>query len=112
MFDLDGKRALVTGASGGIGGAVATALHGLGAVIGLSGRNIDSLRARSAALGGERCHVLCADLAAPEAAEALAADAVTAMGGIDILVNNAGITRRSEERRVGKACRCRWAPYH
>ncbi len=93
MFDLDGKRALVTGASGGIGGAVATALHGLGATVALAGRNIDSLRARAQALGGERCYVLSADLADPGAAEGLAGDAESAMGGIDILVNNAGITR-------------------
>ena len=93
MFDLDGKRALVTGASGGIGGAVAAALHGLGATVGLAGRNVDSLRARSEALGGARCHVLSADLAGPGAAEGLADAAAAAMGGIDILVNNAGITR-------------------
>lgn len=92
MFDLDGKRALVTGASGGIGGAVAAALHGLGATVALAGRNTTALAERAAALGG-RCHVLSADLAEPSAAEALAGDAAAAMGGIDILVNNAGVTR-------------------
>ena len=92
MFELDGKRALVTGASGGIGGAVAMALHGLGATVALAGRNAEALAARAEALGG-RCHVLTADLAEPSAAEGLVRDAEAAMGGIDILVNNAGVTR-------------------
>lgn len=93
MFDLNGKRALVTGASGGIGGAVAAALHELGATVALTGRNLDALHACALTLGGERCHALSADLADPTAAEGLAGDAAAAMGGIDILVNNAGITR-------------------
>jgi len=93
MFDLSGKRALVTGATGGIGGAVATTLHGLGATVALAGRNAAALAERSDALGGARCHALIADLADPSAIEGLAGDAEAAMGGIDILVNNAGLAR-------------------
>lgn len=93
MFDLGGKRALVTGASGGIGGAVAGAFHALGATVALSGRNADALQARADALGRTRCQVLVADLADANAAEALARDAEDAMGGVDILVNNAGLAR-------------------
>ncbi|MEK9670999.1 MAG: 3-oxoacyl-[acyl-carrier-protein] reductase [Rhodospirillaceae bacterium] len=92
MFDLNGKRALVTGASGGIGGAIARALHGAGATVGLSGRRIDALEPLKAELG-DRAHVLPADLGSAEGTDKLAADAEATMGGIDILINNAGLTR-------------------
>lgn len=92
MFDLTGKTALITGASGGIGGAIAKALHGAGATVGLSGTRVEPLEALAAELG-ERAHVLPCNLGDPEAVDALTKDAATAMGGIDILVNNAGITR-------------------
>ena len=92
MFDLGNRRALVTGASGGIGGAVASALHRQGATVALAGRNREALEERAAALG-ERVHVLTADLADPEAADGLAKAATEAMGGVDILVNNAGLAR-------------------
>ncbi|MEM9475888.1 MAG: 3-oxoacyl-[acyl-carrier-protein] reductase [Pseudomonadota bacterium] len=92
MFDLSGKTALVTGASGGIGGAIATALHGAGATVGLSGTRTEPLEALAARLG-ERAHVLPCNLSDLDAVEALPKQAVEAMGGLDILVNNAGITR-------------------
>ncbi len=92
MFGLDGKRALVTGASGGIGSAIAGALHAQGAMVTLSGRDGGKLEALAARLGAD-AHVAVADLADPAAAGALAKTAEAAMGGIDILVNNAGMTR-------------------
>ena len=92
MFDLTGKAALVTGASGGIGGAIATALHGAGAVVGLSGTREAPLAELAAELG-ERVHVLPCDLSDMAAVEALPKRAVESMGSLDILVNNAGITR-------------------
>src|SRR6056297_1194858 len=92
MFDLTGKCALVTGASGGIGGAIARALHGAGATVGLSGTRVEPLEALAAELG-ERAHVLPCDLADAGAVDALPKQAIEAMGGLDILVNNAGITR-------------------
>ncbi len=92
MFDLTGKAALVTGASGGIGGAVARALHGAGATVGLSGTRVEPLQALAAELGA-RAHVLPANLSDAASVEALPKAAAEAMGGIDILVNNAGITR-------------------
>ena len=92
MFDLTGQTALVTGASGGIGGAIARALHAQGAELMLSGTRAEALRALAAELG-ERAHVGIADLADPAAAEHLVREAETAMGRIDILVNNAGLTR-------------------
>lgn len=92
MFDLTGKRALVTGASGGIGGAVAQALHAAGAVVALSGTREEPLRTLAETLG-ERAHVVTANLSDAAAVEALPKAAAEAMGGVDILVNNAGITR-------------------
>ncbi|MCP1170508.1 3-oxoacyl-ACP reductase FabG [Limimaricola litoreus] len=92
MFDLTGKCALVTGASGGIGGAIATALHGAGATVGLSGTRTAPLEELAARLG-ERAHVLPCNLSDAEAVNALPKQAIEAMGGLDILVNNAGITR-------------------
>ena len=92
MFDLAGKKALVTGASGGIGGAIAKALHREGAVIGLSGTRREALEQRAGELG-ERVHVLPCNLADKSAVEALVPAAESTLGGLDILVNNAGITR-------------------
>lgn len=91
MFDLTGKTALVTGASGGIGGAVARALAAQGAKVALSGTRVAPLEALAAEIEG--AHVLPCDLSDAEAVEALPKRAVEAMGGVDILVNNAGITR-------------------
>jgi 3-oxoacyl-[acyl-carrier protein] reductase len=92
MFDLTGKTALVTGASGGIGGAIAQALHAAGATVALSGTRTAPLEALAADLGS-RAHVLTCDLSDPASVEALPKSAAAAMGSVDILVNNAGITR-------------------
>ena len=92
MFDLTGKCALVTGASGGIGAAIAHALHGAGAVVGLSGTRVEPLESLAAELGSG-AHVLPCDLGDKDAVESLPKAAQAAMGGLDILVNNAGITR-------------------
>ncbi|SEQ64775.1 3-oxoacyl-[acyl-carrier-protein] reductase [Thalassovita taeanensis] len=92
MFDLTGKCALITGASGGIGGSIAKALHGAGATVGLSGTRVEPLEALAAELG-ERAHVLPCNLSDKDALEALPKQAAEAMGAVDILVNNAGITR-------------------
>ncbi|MCQ8781373.1 3-oxoacyl-[acyl-carrier-protein] reductase [Mangrovibrevibacter kandeliae] len=92
MFDLTGRKALVTGASGGIGEGIARALHARGAIVGLHGTRRDALEAVAASLG-ERAHVLPANLSLREDQSALAAAADAALGGVDILVNNAGITR-------------------
>ena len=92
MFDLSGKCALVTGASGGIGAAIARALHAAGATVGLSGTREEPLQALAAELGA-RAHVLPCNLSDPAAVEALPKQAIAAMGAVDILVNNAGITR-------------------
>ncbi|PIE07951.1 MAG: 3-oxoacyl-[acyl-carrier-protein] reductase [Rhodobacterales bacterium] len=102
MFDLTGKTALVTGASGGIGGAIARALHGAGAVVGLSGTREAPLQALAAELG-DRAHVLPCNLSDPEAVDALPKQAIAAMGGVDILVNNAGITRDQVFMRMSDA---------
>jgi 3-oxoacyl-[acyl-carrier protein] reductase len=92
MFDLTGKAALVTGASGGIGADIARALHGAGATVGLSGTRVDPLETLAAELG-DGAHVLPCNLGDASAVEALPKDAAAAMGSVDILVNNAGITR-------------------
>ncbi|SPJ29483.1 3-oxoacyl-[acyl-carrier-protein] reductase [Falsiruegeria mediterranea] len=92
MFDLTGKNALITGASGGIGGEIARVLHGAGATVGLSGTRVEPLQALADELG-ERAHVLPCNLSDAEAVSALPKQAVEAMGSVDILVNNAGITR-------------------
>jgi len=92
MFDLSGKGALVTGASGGIGGAIARALHGAGAKVGLSGTRKDALDALADELG-EGAYPVAADLSSADAAGGLIEDAGAALGGIDILINNAGLTR-------------------
>jgi len=100
MFDLTGRAALVTGASGGIGAAVARVLHGSGATVGLSGTRTAPLEALAEALGG-RAHVLPCDLGDAAAVEALPRQAAEAMGSVDILVNNAGITRDGLMARMG-----------
>lgn len=92
MFDLTGKTALVTGATGGIGGAIAAALHRQGATVALSGTRREKLEEVAAALG-ERAHVVPTNLSSMAEVEALVPAAEKAMGGLDILVNNAGITR-------------------
>lgn len=93
MFELTGKRALVTGASGAIGGAIAAALHGQGAIVGLSGTRKDALEKVAAELG-ERTAVLPCNLGDAAAVEKLVPEAEAALGGeVDILINNAGITR-------------------
>ena len=92
MFDLTGKTALVTGASGGIGADIARALHKAGATVGLSGTRTGPLEALAAELGS-RAHVLPCNLSDPAAVEGLVKQATEAMGSVDILVNNAGITK-------------------
>ncbi|MDX8352230.1 3-oxoacyl-[acyl-carrier-protein] reductase [Cognatiyoonia sp. IB215182] len=92
MFDLTGKNALITGASGGIGGAIAKAVHDAGAVVALSGTRVEPLEELAASLG-ERAHVLPCNLSDAEAVNALPKQAADAMGSVDVLVNNAGITR-------------------
>jgi len=92
MFDLTGKTALVTGASGGIGGGIARALHAQGATVGLSGTRRDALEALATDLGS-RAHVLPCNLSDAAQVEALVGEAEKAMGQLDILVNNAGLTR-------------------
>jgi 3-oxoacyl-[acyl-carrier protein] reductase len=92
MFDLTGKTALVTGATGGIGAAIAMALHKAGATVAISGTRAAVLEALKAELGGERVHVLPCNLSDAAAVEKLVPEAEAAMGSLDILVNNAGIT--------------------
>jgi len=92
MFDLTGKTALVTGASGGIGGAIARALHQQGATVALSGTRRDALDALAGELPG-RVHVVPCNLADKDDVETLVPKCEEAMGKLDILVANAGVTR-------------------
>ena len=93
MFDLTGKTALVTGAAGGIGAAIARTLHTAGASVALSGRQVDKLQALAGELGA-RAHVVPCDLSDRAAVGKLVDEAIKALGGrLDILVNNAGLTR-------------------
>jgi 3-oxoacyl-[acyl-carrier protein] reductase len=92
MFDLTGKTALVTGATGGIGEAIARTLHGAGAEVALSGRRVEKLEALAAELGA-RTHILQCDLADPDQADALVGQTIEAAGKLDILIANAGVTR-------------------
>ncbi len=92
MFELSGLNALVTGATGGLGGQIARALHAQGATVGISGTRAEALEALAKELG-ERVHILPCNLGDKDAVEALVPAAEAAMGQVDILVNNAGITR-------------------
>lgn len=92
MFRLDEKKALITGASGGIGGEIAKILHAAGATVALSGTRVEPLQALAAELG-DRVHILPCNLSDSEAITALPKQAAEAMGSVDILVNNAGVTR-------------------
>ncbi|MCB1530737.1 MAG: 3-oxoacyl-[acyl-carrier-protein] reductase [Rhodospirillales bacterium] len=99
MFDLTGKTALITGATGGIGGSIAAALHAQGATVGITGRNRDKLDLLAGQLK-ERVYVFAADLSDTDAISALVKEAEEAMGQIDILVNNAGLTRDNLSMRM------------
>lgn len=99
MFDLTGMKALVTGASGGIGSAIAKALVAQGATVALSGTREEALKAVAAEIGGTT-HILPCNLSDSAAVDALVGQAVEAMGGIDILVNNAGVTRDNLAMRM------------
>jgi len=92
MFDLTGKNALVTGASGGIGGAIAKVLHAAGATVAISGTRLEPLATLATELGA-RVHVLPCNLSDSAAVDALPKAAIEAMGSLDILVNNAGVTK-------------------
>ena len=100
MFDLNGKTALITGASGGIGGAIAKALYDAGATVALSGTRVEPLQALAASLG-DRAHVLPCNLSDAEAVTALPKQAADLMGSVDILVNNAA------SRATTCSCGCR-----
>jgi len=99
MFDLTGRKALVTGATGGLGNAIARALHAQGASVALSGTRAEALEALAAELGA-RAHIVPANLAEADSVEALVPAAEAAMGPLDILVNNAGITRDNLSMRM------------
>ena len=99
MFDLTGMTALVTGASGGIGSAIAKALVGQGAKVALSGTREEALKAIAAEIGGETVILPC-NLSDAAAVDALVPRAVEALGGLDILVNNAGVTRDNLAMRM------------
>jgi 3-oxoacyl-[acyl-carrier protein] reductase len=92
MFDLTGKKALVTGATGGLGGAIARLLHKQGASVALSGTRVEALEALAAELG-ERAVTVACNLSDKDSVEALIPAAEEKLGGLDILVNNAGVTR-------------------
>lgn len=100
MFDLTGKCALVTGASGGIGGAIAKVLHANGATVALSGTRREKLEAVAADIGTERVHIVPANLGDDESLAGLIPAAEAAMGQVDILVNNAGLTRDNLAMRM------------
>jgi len=100
MFDLTGKCALVTGASGGIGAEIAKALHAQGATVGLTGTRVEALEKVAAEIGEERVHILPCNLSDDEALAALPKQATDAMGSLDILVNNAGLTRDNLAMRL------------
>lgn len=102
MFDLVGKRALVTGASGGIGGAIARTLHAKGATVAISGTRADVLSGLAAELG-DRVKPFVCNLADPGDVEALVPAATAGIGDLDILVNNAGLTKDSLFVRMSDA---------
>lgn len=99
MFDLTGKKALVTGATGGIGASIARTLHAAGAEVAISGTRAEKLQDLATELG-DRVHVIAANLSDRESVDQLAKDAADAMGGVDILVNNAGITKDTLAMRM------------
>ncbi len=99
MFDLTGKNALVTGATGGIGAAIAKALHAQGANVAISGRNEAKLNELASELK-DRVFICPADLSSAAGVDALVVDATTKLGSIDILVNNAGLTRDNLSMRM------------
>jgi len=99
MFDLTNKVVLVTGATGGIGEAIATRLHNAGATVALSGRKEDVLKELKLKLG-DRAEIFPADLSSAEAAEKLVSDVVAKCGSLDILINNAGLTRDTLAMRM------------
>jgi len=99
MFDLSGKTALVTGASGGIGSAIAKALAAQGARVALSGTREEALQAVAADIGGDPVILPC-NLSDPEAVDALVPSAIETLGKLDILVNNAGVTRDNLAMRM------------
>jgi 3-oxoacyl-[acyl-carrier protein] reductase len=103
MFDLTGRVALVTGATGGIGEAIATARHAQGATLAVTGRREAELARVAEALGNQRVLVAPADLADPAAPAALVEKVEGALGSLDILVNNAGFTRDMLALRMGDA---------
>jgi 3-oxoacyl-[acyl-carrier protein] reductase len=101
MFDLKDKTALITGASGGIGKAIAQGLYAQGANVALTGRNKEALESLAKELGdASRVHVIVGDLSSAEAAEKIITDAEAAMGQVDILINNAGLTRDTLSMRM------------
>jgi 3-oxoacyl-[acyl-carrier protein] reductase len=99
MFTLSDRKVLVTGASGGIGGAIARAMYAQGATVALAGRNREALDALAVELG-DRSHVVVGDLGDTESADAMMSAAADAMGGIEILVNNAGLARDNLAMRI------------
>ena len=99
MFTLSDRKVLVTGASGGIGGAIARAMYAQGATVALAGRNREALDALAVELG-DRSHVVVGDLGDTESADAMMSATADAMGGIDILVNNAGLARDNLAMRI------------
>lgn len=101
MFDLKDKKALVTGASGGLGASIARGLFARGATVAISGRKKEALDALAAELGdASRVHIVVGDLSTAEQAEKVMADAEAAMGQVDILVNNAGLTKDTLAMRM------------
>jgi 3-oxoacyl-[acyl-carrier protein] reductase len=93
MFNLTGRKALITGASGGIGAAIARTLHAQGAVVAISGTRVEALQALQTELGNERVFIAPCNLSDRTAVENLVPQACEMLGGLDILVNNAGLTR-------------------
>jgi 3-oxoacyl-[acyl-carrier protein] reductase len=100
MFDLTGKTALITGATGGIGAAIAKALHGAGATVAVSGTRAAVLEELKSELGGKRVHIVPCNLSDAADVEKLVPATEAAMGSVDILVNNAGITRDGLSMRM------------
>lgn len=101
MFNLKDKKALITGASGGLGASIAKALFAQGATVALTGRKKEALESLASELGdASRVHIIIGDLSSAEGAEKVMSDAETAMGQVDILVNNAGLTKDTLAMRM------------